>query len=195
MVVKWPNSKVVIFFIGQSLHAYHILVKYKVTKKLVSWVDGTNDSSTKRLLPWSLTFVCFSSYDLVASPFAVVLCRVGNYYWESRCTMVVIKLIGMGFDFPIFHIFLSLGCLRIVLLAIVDLYWPLLSFVSLYHPSSFIALSRPALACIGLHWLVLACIGLCRPSSENGNFWLCSVPKIITKGRGWGVRKPQILIR
>ena len=106
--------------------------------------------------------------------------------------MVVIKLIGMGFDFPIFHIFLSLGCLRIVLLAIVDLYWPLLSFVSLCHPSSFIALSRPALACIGLHWLALACIGLHWPLStffRKWQFLIMFSTKNNHKGEGMGGQK------
>ena len=146
---------------------------------MMFWSVGCFESK----LPWSLTFVCFSSYDLVASPFAVVLCRVGNYYWESRCTMVVINLIGMGFVFPIFNIFLSPSCLRIVLLAFVDLHRPLLSFVRLFHWSSssfvslcwpalaFVGLYWPALACVGLRWPTSACIGLCRPLSTFIRKW------------------------
>ena len=119
---------------------------------MLFWSVGCFESK----LPWSLTFVCFSSYDLVASPFAVVLCRVGNYYWESRCTMVAINLVGMVFVFPIFCIFLSPRCLPIVLLAfltLVGLCCPLSAFVILrFSLSSFIVLWQPVLACVGLRW-------------------------------------------
>ena len=108
---------------------------------MLFWSVGCLESK----LPWSLTFVCFSSYDLVASPFAVVLCRVGNYYWESRCTMVAINLIGMGFVFPIFYIYF---CLRVVSGLSC---WPSLTFVGLCCPSLFfVSLCRHASACASL---------------------------------------------
>ena len=64
--------------------------------------------------------------------------------------MVVINLIGMGFVFPIFYLFLSPVGLPIVLLAFVTfvgLCCPLSAFVILLF---FVVLCRPLAACVGL---------------------------------------------
>ena len=39
-------------------------------------------------------------------------------------------------------------------------------------------------------WLIKAMM-----NTENGNIWILSILKIITKGRAGGVRKPQILLK